>query len=404
MYPPPPDANMCSCTSSCTATRPSRSWTAPRCPTSSCPRRWHWAMGARADRPQLGLGLDGVRRRGPGAGPAGDPRRRGRPRRRPPPHAAASRTRAGGATSAGSSRARTRTRATARPGRRPPSPRVPLETVLDHAEGLVCLSGCAAARRPRRADAAPAARAPSGRERLRVELQRPFAAPRPRPQPRARGARAAARGARAWPPATCTRTRAARAGCRTRSWRCASTPRSTPPSRCGAATSATCWPRPQAMAARFADHPEAVRRDRCGSPSGCASTSRSDLGYRYPGAEDDGADAQAGRALPARAATSATPARRRRRASARSARLEEELRIIDALGPGRLLPAAPRHARAGARGRGRGARPRHARARCCRPGAGAARASPRSSATSPASRTSTRSPTSCCSGASSTRS
>ena len=68
-----------------------------------------------------------------------------------------------------------------------------------------------------------------------------------------------------------------------------------------------------------------------------------------------------------------------------------------------LLHPAPRPARAGPRGRGGGpravgraldaaARPR-ARARRCR----------RSSATSPASRTSTRSPTGCCSGASSTR-
>ena len=45
---------------------------------------------------------------------------------------------------------------------------------------------------------------------------------------------------------------------------------------------------PEAMAARFADHPEAVAETARLAEHADASTSRSDLGYRYPGAEDDG--------------------------------------------------------------------------------------------------------------------
>src|SRR5689334_15007041 len=59
------------------------------------------------------------------------------------------------------------------PGAPPTEPSIPLQTVLDHAEGLVCLSGCAlrgvhdepTLRRLREA---------FGTQRLRVELQRPF--------------------------------------------------------------------------------------------------------------------------------------------------------------------------------------------------------------------------------------
>ena len=66
-----------------------------------------------------------------------------------------------------------RTRVTVVPARRPANRRRQLETVLEHAEGLVCLSGCAlhgvhdepTLRRLLEA---------FGRERLRVELQRPL--------------------------------------------------------------------------------------------------------------------------------------------------------------------------------------------------------------------------------------
>src|ERR1035437_9876130 len=56
----------------------------------------------------------------------------------------------------------------------PPSQaHVPLETVLQHAEGLVCLSGCAL-RGVHDEPALKRLREAFGHERLRIELQRPF--------------------------------------------------------------------------------------------------------------------------------------------------------------------------------------------------------------------------------------
>ena len=112
-----------------------------------------------------------------------------------------------------------------------PAPGRPARDVLEHAEGLVCLSGCARAGRARRADPAPAARglrarSPPGRAAAAVR------APRPRAQPRRWPRSPGGSGCRAWPPATSTRTRARARRCRTRSWPSASTPRSTPRSRC----------------------------------------------------------------------------------------------------------------------------------------------------------------------------
>ena len=88
-------------------------------------------------------------------------------------------TSAAGATSAGSSRSPMRTPATGPAGASSASRRWSLQAVLDHAEGLVCLTGCAgrsvigsgvgdepAARRLLDA---------FGPEDLRVELQRPYA-------------------------------------------------------------------------------------------------------------------------------------------------------------------------------------------------------------------------------------
>jgi error-prone DNA polymerase len=95
---------------------------------------------------------------------------------------------------------------------------------------------------------------------------------------------------------------------------------------------------PAAMAARFEDHPEAVAEtaalgDRLRFDLGA------DLGYRYPGAEDP-------EALPALAELCWTKLGERYPAghpcaSEAHARLEEELRVIGALDPAGLLPAAP---------------------------------------------------------------
>ena len=86
---------------------------------------------------------------------------------------------------------------------------------------------------------------------------------------------------------------------------------------------------PQAMAARFADHPEAVAESQRLAET-LTFDLTSDLGYRYPGAED----ASAGRALAE--VCQARFAERYPRGSAHhaeaKARLEEELRVIDELG------------------------------------------------------------------------
>ncbi len=73
-----------------------------------------------------------------------------------------------------------------REGAPPTEPTTPLETVLEHAAGLVCLTGCASHGVE---DEATARRllAAFGRDRLRVELQRPFL-PGDRARNRARAA------------------------------------------------------------------------------------------------------------------------------------------------------------------------------------------------------------------------
>ena len=246
-----------------------------------------------------------------------------------------------------------------------PPPAVPLETIEEHAEGLVCLSGCA--RHGVRDE--PTLRrllAAFGRDRLRVELQRPFqrhdralnrelaalaAAARGAvrgdgQRPRARALARAAAGRLRGParPHDAGRLRA----------------------RCAAATSRTCWPRRRRWPrASRTTRPRWRRRARW--PSACASTSGPTSATATPArrtrARCAGWPSCAGARLDDR-----YPAGRRG-ARTRRARLEEELRVIDALGLAGLLPAAPRPARARARGGGRGPRAGH--------GARAAAAGPR---------------------------
>ena len=308
-----------------------------------------------------------------GLGAAGDPRRGGDVRRR---HVRATRatsrcscaTRAGWAQPLPAAHARARAHARPRSRRDPGTRRAStLDDVEEHAEGLVCLSGCA--RQGVRDE-------PTMRRLLRAfgrdALPRRAAAP-VRTATTARSTAAWPRSPRgsacpAWRRATSTRTRPRARGCRTPSSPSASTRRSTPPSRCAAATTRTCsprrrrWPRASPTTPRRSPRPRAW-------PTRCASTSRSDLGYRYPGAEDDEADATLARGLPrALRATATRPATGC--AAEAAARLEEELRAHRRARAVGLLPAAPRPARARARGRRRGARRRHRRARCCRPGRG----------------------------------
>jgi len=214
------------------------------------------------------------------------------------------------------------------PGAPPTQPEVPFEAVLEHAEGLVCLSGCAArgihdeptARRLREA---------FGRERFRVELQRPFHA-----GDRARNRRLAAVAARLGVP--CVASGDVHAHARSRAplqdafvaVREHTTLDASEPLRRG--NFAHVLASPAAMAARFADdHPDAVAET-----VGVAETLRfdlcADLGYRYPGSEDPEADrtlaevcaVRFGERYPGGGALRAEAERR----------LEEELRVIAVLG------------------------------------------------------------------------
>ncbi|HEY7077119.1 MAG TPA: DNA polymerase III subunit alpha [Solirubrobacteraceae bacterium] len=209
----------------------------------------------------------------------------------------------------------------------PLPPSVPLEFVERHAEGLVCLSGCA----DHGVHDDPTLRrllAAFGREGLRVEVQRPF-----QRHDRARNRALADLARRLGVPAVATGDVHAHA--RTRAplqdafvaLRHHLTLDASEPVRRG--NTAHVLTTPAAMAARFEDHPRAV------AESGeLADRLRfdltADLGYRYPGAEDPQAPrklaelcwARLGERYPAGSAC----------VSEAHARLEEELRVIDALG------------------------------------------------------------------------
>jgi len=220
-----------------------------------------------------------------------------------------------------------------RPGAPPSPPSTPLQTVLEHAEGLVCLSGCAL----RGIHDEPTLRRllqTFGPERLRIELQRPFLR-----DDRARNRRLKdlARRLRV----ACVATGNVHAHARSRAplqdalvaVRLHGTLDSTEPQRRGNFSHVLASP--QAMAARFAEHPEAVAET-----ARLADSLRfdlgSDLGYRYPGAEDDSAMSKLAELCDARMDrydTAAPDVRDRARS-----RLGEELRIIDSLGlPGFFL-------------------------------------------------------------------
>ena len=151
-----------------------------------------------------------------------------------------------------------------------------------------------------------------------------------------------------------TRARARR--CRTRWSRCGCTRRSTPRSRSGAATTATCSPRRRRW--RRAS-PSTPTRCRDGA-AGRAAAVRSDaaiLATAIPGAEDDG-DAPAWSSSATRGSGALHGRLAARCSSAAAARLRAGAADHRAAGLAGLLPAAPRHARARPRGRGRGARTR----------------------------------------------
>jgi error-prone DNA polymerase len=216
-------------------------------------------------------------------------------------------------------------------------PWVTLEQVEEHAEGLVCLSGCArdgaAAGAWERGDTAGAERlsrrllAAFGRDRFRVELQRPYWR-----RDRARNRWLAILAERLGVP--CVASGDVHCHDRRRSplqdalvaIGIGETLESSEPRRRGNSTSALTSP--GAMAARFAEYPEAV--EETGRLAGRLRFDlTAQLGYRYPGAEDPTADAELARVCAARLGERYAGSARLLEAQWR---LEEELKTIRKLG------------------------------------------------------------------------
>src|SRR3954465_7514940 len=212
-------------------------------------------------------------------------------------------------------------------------PAVPLEFVEENAAGLVCLSGCAT----RGVHDVPTLRrllAAFGRENLRVELQRSF-----QRYDRARNRRLADVASQLGVP--CVATGNVHAHARTRAplqdafvaLRHHATLDASEPLRRGNFSHVLASP--AAMAARFEDHPPPGAETRALAERLTFDLTH-DLGYRYPGSDDP----EASRTLAgicAQRFEERYPPGSRHRDEARP-RLEQELRVIDALGlPGFFL-------------------------------------------------------------------
>jgi error-prone DNA polymerase len=211
---------------------------------------------------------------------------------------------------------------------------VSLDSVTDHADGLVCLSGCAL----RGVHDEPMLRRlleAFGPERLRVELQRPFLQ-----GDRARNRRLERLAGRLGVP--CVATGNVHAHSRSRAplqdalvaVRLHTTLDASEPERRGNFSHVLASP--DAMMARFPEHPEAVA-ETARLAERLQFDLRSDLGYRYPGAEDAEAMRRLTELCQARLHDRYVGDRTHHRDAA-AARLEEELRIIESLGlPGFFL-------------------------------------------------------------------
>ena len=204
---------------------------------------------------------------------------------------------------------------------------IPLSEVLDQPEGLVCLTGCAL----RGVDDEFTLRRlldAFGPDQLRVELQRPFLR-----DDRARNRQLSALARRLGLP--CIATGNVHAHARSRaplqdvlvSVRLHATLDASEPQRRG--NFSHVLSSPAAMAARFPEHSEAVAEtarlgDRLRFDLG------SDLGYRYPGAEDAEAMRKLAELCNSRLDDRYATESAESRSTAR-ARLQEEMRIIEAL-------------------------------------------------------------------------
>jgi error-prone DNA polymerase len=220
-----------------------------------------------------------------------------------------------------------------RPG--PPSQAcVPLTKVLEHSDGLVCLSGCAL-RGVHDELTLLRLREVFGGERLRIELQRPFLR-----DDRARNRRLARLAERLRVP--CVATGNVHAHARSRAplqdafvaVRVHATLDASEPERRGNFSHVLASP--SAMVSRFSEYPQAVEESALLADRLRFDLS-SDLGYRYPGSED----ADAMRKLSELCAVQLQDRYADVKADIRDravGRLEEELRLIDALSlPGFFL-------------------------------------------------------------------
>ncbi|HEU4739660.1 MAG TPA: error-prone DNA polymerase [Solirubrobacterales bacterium] len=223
------------------------------------------------------------------------------------------------------------------PARTQTQPWATLEQVEEHAVGLVCLSGCArdgaAAGAFERGDTVTGERlarrllAAFGRDRFRIELQRPYWR-----RDRARNRWLALLAERLDLPCVATgnvhchdRRRAPLQDALVAIGLCETLEESEPHRR-GNSTSALTSP--AAMAARFAEYPEAVdETERLAERLRFDLTEQ--LGYRYPGDDDAGADAELARICNHRLGERYTGSSRLLEAQWR---LEEELAIIRKLG------------------------------------------------------------------------
>jgi error-prone DNA polymerase len=221
-----------------------------------------------------------------------------------------------------------------RPGAPATPPVTSLQTVIERSAGLVCLSGCA----QRGVHDEPTLRQlleAFGSERLRIELQRPFLR-----DDRARNRRLTELGRRLGVPCVATGNVHAHALSRAPlqdvfvAVRLHTTLDASEPERRGNFSHVLASP--AAMAARFPEHPEAVQETERLADS-LRFDLGSDLGYRYPGAEDEAAMRKLVELCDARLGDRYTGASANLYESALT-RLEQELRIIGRLNlPGFFL-------------------------------------------------------------------
>jgi error-prone DNA polymerase len=203
---------------------------------------------------------------------------------------------------------------------------VALEHVLDHAGGLVCLTGCAT-RGVRDVHTVRRLREAFGPENLRVELQRPYLR-----GDRARNRELAALARELSLQCVATGDVHAHARCRAElqdafvALRNHTTLDASEPLRRG--NHSHVMSTPQAMASRFAEHARAVRETLLLAERLDFDLIK-DLGYRYPGADDASAARRLTELCAARLAGRYT---NHAQAAEAQVRLEEELRVIDELG------------------------------------------------------------------------